>query len=505
MKILDELSDVIVKNNFKIIFGISGSGMSYKLISKLISKGLKYYNVSNESVAAIACGTYNYVNNDSKALCISIKGPGFSNLQAGMSACFFEKYDCYSISEDYNDDVAHEKFHKKIDQLSLVKPISVNISSLKYPSDFNSFFKNDKKLVGVKHFFLADKKISKILIDTDFKVSTKIDEEFFSKINKSTNPLLILGSSVHQFLDKSKISSLKLPILTTVKAKGLIDENIENCYGIFTGVDGDVLPANELINYSDLIITIGVINEEILSTKHSNRFMKLDFFNSTDSEFIDAKIFDEIINRFSEKENWFFENKYIYNNKIQNYINKDEWMPSKIFNEINNLEGSFSLVIDTGFFCTVGEVMFKATNKKKFIGSTNGRNMGISIPQAIGISISGTPTICCVGDGGIKYHMGELISIVQLNLPILIIYFSDGGFGSISAYIGEEEFFEDVLIPSQTSWVNLYNSLGFKSNLIQSSVEFKQKLSDWDFNSPAFFYCTFDSEHYKGITKDLRE
>ena len=142
MNSLDKLCDVIVENDFKIIFGISGSGISYKLISKLLSKGLRYYNVSNESAAAIACGTYNFFNikNSNRALCISIKGPGFTNLLSGMSACFYEKYDCYSISEDFNDDVAKLKFHKKIDQLSLVSPISIDTCSLNIQSDFTSFY-----------------------------------------------------------------------------------------------------------------------------------------------------------------------------------------------------------------------------------------------------------------------------------------------------------------------------------------------------------------------------
>lgn len=507
MNNLDKLCDVIVKNDFKIIFGISGSGTSYQLISKLLSKGLMYYNVSNESAAAIACGTYNYFNRkeSKKALCISIKGPGFSNLLSGMSACFYEKYDCYSISEEYNDDVEKEKFHKKIDQLHLVKPISIELCSLKYPNDFNSFFKHNENLNGVRHFFLANKELSKKSIEINSNNSDVFDAGFFHRIDKSTKPLLIVGSSVNQFLDNSKISLLDLPILTTVKAKGFIDENNDNSYGIYTGVDGDYLAANDLINQSDLIIAIGVINEELLSIKHNNKFIKLNFLNTVDSELINVTILNKIISGLKIKENWFFKSRQKYLNKISLYINKQDWMPANIFNELNRIERTFSLVIDTGFFCTVGEVIFKATETKRFIGSTNGRNMGISIPQSVGVSMGGMPSICCVGDGGIKYHMGELISMVKLNLPILIIYFSDGCFGSISAYIGDHKFEEDVLIPSQTSWVNLFNSIGFKSYLIDSNHDLKLKLSDWNFNSPAFFHCNFNSEHYKEITKNLRE
>ena len=503
MNNLKKLSDLLVKNNFKIIFGISGSGISYKFINELISKGLKYYDVSNESVAAIASGTYNFFNSDTKALCVSIKGPGFTNLFSGISGCYFEKYECFSFSEDYDDEIYDLKFHKKINQEKMLNSLEVDLFSF---LNMDQYDKNISKSInnnGLKHFFLTNKKIPNFKVDSKKKINNSISIKYIlNKITNSNRPLLILGSSAKKLKKSSSLNLLKLPVMTTVKAKGIFDENESNSYGIYTGVDENLLPAEKLIEKSDFILSIGLIKEEILSDKDFSKFLMLDYNISNDSIQIDDTDYSHIINEISSKNDWFSDHKIEYEKKLAKYINDNEWMPANVFDRLNRLKNSFCLILDTGFFCTVGEVIFRSNSSKKFIGSCNGRNMGISLPQAIGVSIEGFPTICCLGDGGIKFYLGELMSIIKMNLPILIIYMSDECYGSISEYIGDEKFREEVLVPSQTSWTSLFKSIGFDSEFINKQSDFNDKIHLWDFKTPAFFHCKFKSEKYKTITKN---
>jgi thiamine pyrophosphate-dependent acetolactate synthase large subunit-like protein len=60
------------------------------------------------------------------------------------------------------------------------------------------------------------------------------------------------------------------------------------------------------------------------------------------------------------------------------------------------------------------------------MGSSNGRNMGLSVPMALGIAIKNEPVVCCFGDGGIRYHIGDIRTIIELNLPVCFVLFSDG-------------------------------------------------------------------------------
>ena len=506
MNNLRKLSDLLVENNFKIIFGISGSGISYKFINELISRGLKYYDVSNESVAALASGTYNFFKSDSKALCVSIKGPGFTNLFSGISGCYFERYECFSFSEDFDDEIYDLKFHKKINQEKILNSLDVDLFSFLNIDDYVKNISKSKSNNGLKHFFLTNKKISNLKVDSILKSNNPISiKQLLNRVKNSNRPLLILGSSVKKFKNNSNLNLLTLPVISTVKAKGIFDENKSNSYGIYTGVDENLLPAEELIEKSDFILSIGLIKEEILSDKDLAKFVMLDYNNSNDSFQIDDADYLNIIDEILLKNDWFSDRKVKYEKSLAKYIKADDWMPANVFDQLNQLKTSFCLILDTGFFCTVGEVVFRANSSKKFIGSCNGRNMGISLPQAIGVSIEGFPTICCVGDGGIKYYLGELMSVIKMNLPILIIYMSDECYGSISEYIGDEKFREEVLIPSQTSWKGLFKLIGFDSEMINKQSEFNEKIYSWDFKTPTFFHCKFKTEKYKSITKNLRK
>ena len=96
---IEQLAEKIRFAGYEVIFGIVGSGPSYKLIKALVDQGLTYFPVSSESAAAIAAGSFSFYNRG-KAIAISIKGPGFINLLSGVAACFLENFDMLAISEE---------------------------------------------------------------------------------------------------------------------------------------------------------------------------------------------------------------------------------------------------------------------------------------------------------------------------------------------------------------------------------------------------------------------
>ena len=66
----------------------------------------------------------------------------------------------------------------------------------------------------------------------------------------------------------------------------------------------------------------------------------------------------------------------------------EKWLPAKCFAKINNLKYKYSLIIDTGNFCTIAEHTIFINKNRELIASNNGRFMGGSIPSSIGVTIS---------------------------------------------------------------------------------------------------------------------
>lgn len=71
--------------------------------------------------------------------------------------------------------------------------------------------------------------------------------------------------------------------------------------------------------------------------------------------------------------------------------------------------------------------------------------MGNDLPEAIGASVgAGKEVICTTGDGSIMMNLQELQTIIYYKLPIKIILFSNGGYGTIRQTC--KNFFDGVMV-----------------------------------------------------------
>lgn len=60
-----------------------------------------------------------------------------------------------------------------------------------------------------------------------------------------------------------------------------------------------------------------------------------------------------------------------------------------------------------------------------------GGGIGQGLAMGIGASVGrpDVPTVVIVGDGGLAVHLGELLTLVQEQLPVTVVLFNDGGYG----------------------------------------------------------------------------
>lgn len=504
---LQELALKLKEHNYQIAFGITGSGPSYSLIKKLTEIGIKYVTVSNESVAAVAAGTYNY-HFKQKALCISIKGPGFANTLSGLIACYFERFNVVSISEDYATNSDPEAMHKRLNQIDFAKIIARKIASLSHLDKVDDFLEDTQLNPGPKHFELAHVEFIKTDSNTKpLNLNQTILDDLIKDIKKAKKPILICGSLMYRLNLQSQINNLNLPIFTTTQAKGLINEYNDNSCGIYTGVGEELVLENEIIDNSDCVISIGLKNQEILGVSNKNKFINIDVATSIECEhtyYCNIKQLRTILDSIVQL-NWAERLIQKYRLKLVEYVQSYAWMPGNAFQSINKLPGKMTLVLDTGLFCTVGEHVYLANDDKQFMGSSNGRNMGLSVPMALGIAIKKEPVVCCFGDGGVRYHLGDIRTIIELNLPVCFVLFSDGMYGSVASYVCQNDMKEELLKPSGINWEATFATFNVKSKTVSNAYDFESYLLAWDMKTPLFIEAQFDKVLYTEITKKLRK
>src|SRR3989344_5464206 len=318
----------------------------------------------------------------------------------------------------------------------------------------------------------------------------EILKEISAVIKNSQKPVLILGSLALRRLDGTDWASFGVPVFTTAAAKGAIDENSAYSGGAIFGEVKKLSPEN-LIAHADIIFSVGLRNTEVVNAVPYKSFhINIDSIGGFDGGFDPkinfliasenlAKIISELKPLFSGKSS----GKDLIaeqNANLEKELFSADWMPAPVFRQIQKALPESMLVLDTGFFCTVGETVWKAKSKDNFLGSSNGRFMGTAIPTALGAAISSPnkDIIAVSGDGGIRDYFMEIKLAVENNLPIIFVLMSDGAYGSIAASGRAKGYYEKAFQINNPGWWEAAKAIGCPALKIKSSAELKSALED---------------------------
>jgi acetolactate synthase-1/2/3 large subunit len=93
--------------------------------------------------------------------------------------------------------------------------------------------------------------------------------------------------------------------------------------------------------------------------------------------------------------------------------------------------------------------------------------LGYALPASIGPAADGRPTLAVCGDGGFMFAVGELATMVQEQLPIVILLVDDGGYGMLrfdQVHAGDLTNGVDLVRPD---FVALARSFGIEAELVE--------------------------------------
>lgn len=165
------------------------------------------------------------------------------------------------------------------------------------------------------------------------------------------------------------------------------------------------------------------------------------------------------------------------------YVN-DKGKPNAIHPEfvasvINELAAKDAIfTVDTGMCCVWAARYIDGTGERKMLGSFNHGSMANAMPQAIGAALAcpGKQVIAFCGDGGLSMMMGDLMTIVQYNLPVKIVLFNNRSLGMVKLEMevaGIPDIETDMLNPDFTK---LAEAMGIFGITINDPVEVKSVL-----------------------------
>ena len=454
-KIVEQLEAVGVKY----VYGIPGDSNLPIIESIRKSNNINFILTRHEETAAFMASAHGKMT-DELGVCISIAGPGCTNLITGLVDAATDRSPVLAFAGQVAEIYLGSEAFQEIDQIELFKPFS------SYAETVARVNQALNVVMGAVKYAYKKPGVSVLSTPTDVlveKLDTKIREPekrvFLNKvvprdedikkaaefINARDRIVLFAGWGARHSCEllMEMAEKLKAPIATTSRAKGTIFENHELSLGVLGSIGSKHAPV--AIRNCDLIVIMGsgfrqanlvpsnvkLLQIDIDPTRIGKTF-DIDFGMVGDVHLTLEKLLPEIKEKEEDKE-------------FLAQINK---VRQEHFAEFEADAQDFSIPINPGFvikaikrhvnpdaiICVdVGDhtywfyKRFICEGQRTFL-SANMASMGFALPAALSAKLDypDKQVVCVTGDGGFGMLMADFTTAVRENLGFTVIVFNDG-------------------------------------------------------------------------------
>ena len=476
-----KLSDYIAQFLSKItgcVFVGQGGNIIHVLDSLGKRKDVKVIPSQNEQGASIAADAYSRFNNKI-GVTAATSGPGMINLMQGMACSFFDSIPTFHFSGAVvtgqlrkNKNIRQIGF-QEMEVVDLVKPITKYAVLLK---DKNLIrYELEKMLYYAKEgrpgpvlMDLPDdlqraeinpKKLKKFIPPKNKHIKINFEKKFFSLIDKSKKPLIVLGHGVNlsktekqvkQFIKKTGIAFL--PSWATIDLFNYNNKLNAGTFGVAATRYG-----NFAIQNSDLLISFGCrLNTQITGSNiksfapkakkiiididknefKKNNGLKIDlkinldlesFFKKINSRLKNKKNYDKWIDSFAKLKKKYPITKNSYFNQKKNNN------PYVFMKKLSDKTGKKDVIIPDASANLIWAMQALEPKGQKIFTALNHSPMGYSMPATIGAYLANKSKniICTIGDGSMQMNIQELATIAHFKFPVKIFVLNNNGYGLI--------------------------------------------------------------------------
>jgi len=505
------------------IFGVPGDYVLgfYYILNQ--SHKLKIINTCDEQGAGFAADAYARINGLG-AVCITYCVGGFKVVNPTAQA-FAEKSPLVVISgapgikERKKNALLHHKVRNYDTQLEIFKQITVDSilindnttavqgidrvlsSVLRYKRP--AYIELPRDMVSVPIFTPQQQQHQKkrlqqradssspneTMMESDLTSLHEALSEATAMITSSKKPVIVVGIEIHRFGLQEKLLQLidktKIPFVSTVLSKSVINEDHPSFLGVYEGAMG-YESVREYVESSDCLILLGALMTDInfaisstpieqsrsiyvtsekLSIKHHN------FENIFLHDFINGLIETPLARRD------LVTMRKAGNNKVQSLaVTSKKITAQRLFEILNSILTNKTIVI-----ADVGDSLFGALDLKihgqtEFLSPVYYCSMGFAVPASIGAQLASPRLrpIVIVGDGAFQMTGMEISTIARFNLNPVIIVLNNGGYGTERPMLDGP--FNDIL---RWHYSQIAQLIGRgKGFVIETEEQFKEALSE---------------------------
>lgn len=498
------------------VFGIPGEGASLQLLTKLEEEGSVFCAVGHEGAAALMAGGYGRVTG-LPGVSLSIKGPGFTNLLAGIASNWLDHNPSLSLSESYGPGSSPNRMHKRLAHAAMAKPVVKAYADNPSPELIMHLWNLClSEEPGPVHVDISASLTGQAYESwTSEKPLVPLSRSLVKAIESSLRPVVVAGALATRRGWREMLAALKVPVFTTVAGKGALNEAGPWAAGVFTNAGGPGAPERMILPQADLVVGLGLRTTELLDVKPLGvPLILLDELadragglGAMEEGLAKEEGVREALQLLLEKE-WGQAEVRHSREELKARFETHRWLPADALILAQTLlPANTRFVLDTGSFCTIGEHALIAKDPCQVMGSACGRSMGISLPIGIGAGLGfpGVPTVVVVGDGGVRMYPESMTVAVRQKLPLIVMVMKDGFYSSVRQAAVAKGFTQQPVQLDQCVWSAVFQAMGCASERVESLSAFASALNSWRGTSgPLVLELAFDPEAYLTMTEGLR-
>lgn len=441
-------------------FGIPGASSLGIVDAIRKNNKAKYILMRHEENAAMAASAYNKLTGE-LAVCVTIAGPGASNLATGLYDAQADHASVVSLNGQAAVQFSGQGEFQGIDKNVFFRPITV----------FNNTIYDKKKTVelvttalkyariqkGVAQLSVPNT-IQKELLNAQFCDSTSCIANFnispeeteinkaVKLIDKAESPVIIAGwgavKAAHHVLELAQ--KIKAPIVTTFRAKGILPDDTEWLLGIL----GNVGPpcTRTVVNDSDLLLVFGSSFSSLTNIPKDNPIIQVDInplhIGKTpvtiglwgNCTVVIPTLYEKVA--FTSRPNVLpalKKMKQMWLNQLEKEADphKTPVRPPYIMKVLSDTIPEDAVIsIDVGENGWWFGRNFQM-KRQKFIMSGYLATMGFGFPGALAAKLAypDKHVFCITGDDGFAMAMADFVTAVKYNLSMVVVVLNNKQFG----------------------------------------------------------------------------
>lgn len=482
-RVADIIMDILVECGIRDCFAVVGGGAMH-LDNALLKceKMNKYFN-HHEQACAIAAEAYARFSGKPAIVCVT-SGPGATNALTGVMGSWQDSLPMIILSGQVRYEISVPKSGLKLryrgiqefeiiqsvknmtkyaimltDPLSvrkeLINAISMAMDGRRGPVWIDVPQDVQASLVEEEDLYGEEKYISAVPECTEEQV-----KQIISLIRKAKRPVILAGSGIISGNSRAEFEKLVDLMGLPVIGGAWVADNLYTSHALYYGNSGNIGPrtGNFILQNADVILSIGnslgfrqtgfylegfAPNAKIIMVDADKeeslkpglkiyQFVHSEISNFLKSMFLTGDIKIEVeqdwINYCNMLKERFTPYEAILDIDMQERVSSYYFW--NIFEEYEEKDSILALGNNTANTAKL-QIGVKYQKQRTLTNYACG-SMGYDLPAAIGGTVAAKRKVYCItGDGSIMMNLQELQTIVQYNLPINVVIFSNDGYGAI--------------------------------------------------------------------------